>query len=507
MKSPTRAVLSATLALIAAFLLNTILADARSSYEFRRADAATKKACNALRSQLPFGRVTNQGLGPDYLVSVQTYYSQLQAKRFPACVAYPQNAQEVSTVVKAIKANNLQFAVKAGGHQFNNWSSSDGGVLIDLQRLTAKRFDDENKQVAYFEPGNRWRDVYSYFVPQGVTPVGGRLGGVGSGLALGGGLSYLSAEHGLVCDTFTALDVVLADGRIVKATADNEYKDLFKSLKGGGNRFGIVTGYHTKLVPVDKVYSGIVIYTQDQWDKVIKATSDFVSTNTDKKAAIITTVDSFGILPDPTTKLSSFIILFNVYNGADPGTTFDAFTKIPHVLDTRSTGDYIKAAEMVDIGTISQGGFYSNVVPLKVGSDREQTLVNNFKVWSKEHVGQYILATVDYQPIAKSITDASRAAGGNALGGPEGPYIFVNMLLAFDPNLAADKQEALRASWDKLTNSIPHDEDIPKFLNDAGFRQNILQSYEQYPLMQATSRKYDPTGLFVKNQPGPNFST
>lgn len=60
-------------------------------------------------------------------------------------------------------------------------------------------------------------------------------------------LSYLSAQYGLACDGFVQLDVVLADGSLVAARADNEYADLFKALKGGGNRFGVVTGYHVKV--------------------------------------------------------------------------------------------------------------------------------------------------------------------------------------------------------------------------------------------------------------------
>ena len=64
------------------------------------------------------------------------------------------------------------------------------------------------------------------------------LGDVGvGGLLLGGGLSFLSAQHGLACDNVVNYEVVLADSTIVNAN-ENSNTDLFWALKGGGNQFG-----------------------------------------------------------------------------------------------------------------------------------------------------------------------------------------------------------------------------------------------------------------------------
>jgi FAD/FMN-containing dehydrogenase len=67
-------------------------------------------------------------------------------------------------------------------------------------------------------------------------------------LLLGGGLSFLAAAHGYSSDAFVELDVVLVTGDLVTATATNEYSDLFWALKGGGNRFGIVTRYELEAI-------------------------------------------------------------------------------------------------------------------------------------------------------------------------------------------------------------------------------------------------------------------
>jgi hypothetical protein len=83
---------------------------------------------------------------------------------------------------------------------------------------------------------------------------------VGTGLLLGGGLSFLAAQHGFSVDALTEADVILVTGQKVTATSTNQYSDLFRALKGGGNRFGIVTRYSVETIhtgtKVDKNWFG-----------------------------------------------------------------------------------------------------------------------------------------------------------------------------------------------------------------------------------------------------------
>ncbi|KAI5294177.1 hypothetical protein KEM56_005897, partial [Ascosphaera pollenicola] len=97
----------------------------------------------------------------------------------PKYIAYPHDAED------------------AGGHNANyGFSSVNQGVLIDLQKMTKKSYD-ANSTLATYEPRNKFADIYEYLAPYNRTVVGARLGGVGTGLALSGGLSYLSAQYGL----------------------------------------------------------------------------------------------------------------------------------------------------------------------------------------------------------------------------------------------------------------------------------------------------------------------
>jgi hypothetical protein len=90
---------------------------------------------------------------------------------------------------------------------------------------------------------------------------------IGTGLLLGGGVSYLAPENGWSTDGITEMDVVLVDGRQVTVNANNSYSDLFRALKGGGNRFGIVTRFEVEPIPVGRRsdknwYGGVILVSQ-----------------------------------------------------------------------------------------------------------------------------------------------------------------------------------------------------------------------------------------------------
>ena len=181
--------------------------------------------CTQLIQSLGLAKVQGPLTIP-YLASQADYWNAIQSSYDPTCVVYPESAQDVSTALKTIKAAGSRFAIKAGGHNPNTFFSSvDNGVLIDLNSMTQRSYDSSTTLGSY-QPGGVFGDVYDYFQQYGRTVVGARLAGVGTGLALGGGLSYLSGQYGLACDSFRELEVVLPNGDIVTASP-SENEDLF----------------------------------------------------------------------------------------------------------------------------------------------------------------------------------------------------------------------------------------------------------------------------------------
>lgn len=100
----------------------------------------------------------------------------------------PSSAEELSAIFKFLQTNNETFAVKSGGHNPNNYFASvQGGPLISTSGLTEVTYDQASNTVAV-GPGNRWEDVHAALDGTGVTVVGGRIGNVGVGGYLVGGM-------------------------------------------------------------------------------------------------------------------------------------------------------------------------------------------------------------------------------------------------------------------------------------------------------------------------------
>ena len=107
---------------------------------------------------------------------------------------------------------------------------------------------DHQRGIASLGPGGQWQDVYETLAPHGVTVTGGRAGSVGvGGFLTGGGNSFHSASHGMACDTVVNFEVVLGNGSIVNANA-NENPDLWVALKGGSGNLGLVTRFDLSVI-------------------------------------------------------------------------------------------------------------------------------------------------------------------------------------------------------------------------------------------------------------------
>lgn len=227
------------------------------------------------RSSLGSDKVIGRSLNLENIASKEDYWNVKQAQYSPSCVIYPGSAQNVSTSLKTIKKAGSRFAIKAGGHNPNTYFSTvDNGVLIDLAKTNTRTYD-KSTTIGTYQPEGTSGDVYTYFAKYGRTVVGARLAGVGTGLVLGGGLSFLYPQYGMACDSFRELEVVLPNGNIVKVSP-TQNPDLFFAMRGGrGNAYGVVTKYTIQTRPAGAFYAGNVIYAFDQADAVAAAARNF----------------------------------------------------------------------------------------------------------------------------------------------------------------------------------------------------------------------------------------
>ncbi len=177
---------------------------------------------------------------PDY-EEARTVWNAMVDKR-PGLIARCTSQDDVVAAVRAAGRHGLPPSVRCGGHNVSGKALSEGGLTIDLGGMRGVVVDPERKLV-HVDGGCRLGDVdaataaHALIVPAGIMSETGV-----AGLALGGGIGWFSRKHGLTCDQFVSLEVVLASGEVVTASA-TENPDLFWALKGGGGNFGIVTKF------------------------------------------------------------------------------------------------------------------------------------------------------------------------------------------------------------------------------------------------------------------------
>lgn len=167
----------------------------------------------------------------------------------PAAIVFCTNSGDVVHAVTFARSRGLLVAVRSGGHNVAGLSVCDDGMVIDLSRMK-KIVVDAGRRVARAEAGLNLGEFDTATQTHGLATTMGVNSDTGiAGLTLGGGFGKLGRKHGLSCDNLLAAEIVTADGKLLRTSAD-EHPDLFWALRGGGGNFGIVTAFEYRLHPV-----------------------------------------------------------------------------------------------------------------------------------------------------------------------------------------------------------------------------------------------------------------
>jgi FAD/FMN-containing dehydrogenase len=195
----------------------------------------------------------------------------------PALVALPADAADVVAIVAFARTHGLKVAPQGTGHNAGAIASLEDTILVSTQRMRGVEIDTE-AQTARVAAGTLWIEVTEAASPHGLFPLSGSSPDVGVvGYTLGGGMSWLARKHGLAANNVTAIELVTPDGRLVRATAD-ENTDLFWALRGGGGNFGVVTALEFRLFPYGEVYAGMMIWPFERAGEVMRAWRDWTRT-------------------------------------------------------------------------------------------------------------------------------------------------------------------------------------------------------------------------------------
>jgi FAD/FMN-containing dehydrogenase len=209
----------------------------------------------------------------------------------PAAVIYCAGSDDVVAAVNFARSRNFPVAVRAGGHNIGGSSVCDAGLVIDVSRM--KRIEvDPVRRVACAEAGLNLGEFDAATQAHGLATTMGVNADTGiAGLTLGGGFGKLGRKHGLTCDNLRAVQIVTADGRLLRASP-TENADLFWAIRGGGGNFGIVTTFEYRLHCVGPVLlAGSVLHAYDRARDAMRFYHAFASKAPDElsvDAALVT---------------------------------------------------------------------------------------------------------------------------------------------------------------------------------------------------------------------------
>jgi len=207
--------------------------------------------------------------------------------RRPWVIVQATSTADVVEAVALARNAGRDIAVRGGGHNFSGSCIADDAVMIDLGLMSDVRVDPLAKRVVC-GGGARWSQLDAATQEHALAAPGGFISHTGvGGLALGGGIGWLTRKAGLSCDNLVSAEVVTADGAIVRASAE-DHPDLFWGLRGGGGNFGVVTAFEFRLHEVGPlVQFALSFWDLDHGPAAFRAARDQVAQLPDDVAAFL----------------------------------------------------------------------------------------------------------------------------------------------------------------------------------------------------------------------------
>jgi len=413
--------------------------------------------------------------------SARRIWNRMIDKR-PAMIVRCADAADVSSAVSFARERELLLAVRGGGHSFPGLSTCDGGMMLDVSQLRAVNVDVKGRRVVA-GAGCWGGHVDGETQQHALATTMGQISDTGiAGLTLGGGFGWLSRQFGLACDNLVSVELVTADGKVRRASTD-ENADLFWGLRGGGGNFGVATKFEYRLHPV----SAQVIGGGIEWNiSDAPAVIDFYRETTTRGPRELSL--DLGFWSSRTNERRIGIDLCHAGDIAAGMKIVESLRRIGKpVGDNIGVKQYVDVQRQFDDGNISgelhyiKGGFVPEMTP--AFSD---FLVKGF------------------QPASGAVVYMQNASGAVADIAPEATAFWNRKVLANlmvlgewgDPADTERMRAAVRAAWDQLA---PYTAGYYVNLSDAAKDTTSRNYGANYPRLVKLKKKFDPKNLFRLN--------
>lgn len=416
--------------------------------------------------------------------------------RRPALIARCAGVADVMAAVRFARTTGVILAVRGGGHSFPGLSVCDGGLVIDLGLMKGIRVDPRARTVRA-QAGVRLGDLdretqaFGMAVPAGIVTHTGL-----AGLTLGGGIGWLMRKYGLTIDQLLSVDLVTADGELVRASED-ENADLFWGVRGGGGNFGIVTEFEFHLNPVGPiVLAGPIFWPMEESPHVLRFYREWIADLPDELTTIVIHRRAPALPYVPAELHGKHVVAVAccyvgpIEEGERVVAPLRRFGR--PVLDLCRPKPFVEHQAMFDAALPSGWWYYFRSCDVAELSDEviDTTVEHSLRMRSP----------INTFPIFQLGGAVARVAdGATAFHGRGAGHTFnINATTATAEGFAEERAWS-RGLWEALA---PHHTSVyVNFLMDEG-EEGIRQAYgpAKYEKLKTLKRRYDPGNLFRLNQ-------
>ena len=420
--------------------------------------------------------------------------------RRPAAIIRCRNAADAVTAVSFAHAQGLPVSIRGGGHNVAGHAVGDGGVMIDLSGMRGVRVDPERRR-AWVEGGATWGDVDRATQVFGLATPGGLISDTGvAGLTLSGGIGWLRSRHGLCIDNLVAAEVVTADGRLMRASPE-ENADLLWALKGGGGNFGIVTAFEFALHPVGpKVMFCAPIYSLEAGSGPIRFWRDFLHDKNDSVGSLIefSTVPEDPAFPrDAWGKRVYTIAAVHAGAAAEGEALLQPLRELAQpIADFSGQMDYCELQKLYD--TLMPAGQYRCYWKCHYLSGLDDEVIDKIVAGNASPPSPNTLSSIwNFGGATARVPADATAFGDRSM-----PY-----MLSIDSVWREARDDDANIAWTRTfwSRMQPHAQQGRLYLNFPGLGEEgerlLRDSFgANYGRLQAIKRKYDPENIFRFNQ-------
>ena len=243
---------------------------------------------------------------------------QLHVDQRPAAVVYPESAQDVVNAVRSARERGLRVAAQGTGHNAAPLGSLHDTLLVRTDRMRGVTIDAQAR-IARADAGVRSLEVVQAAAAHGLATVGGTSPDVGVvGYTIGGGIGLLSRRYGLAANHVHAIELVTADGRLVRCGRDEE-PELFWAVRGGGGSFGVVTAIELELFPLAEAYAGALWFPVERASEVMHAWRELTQAALPDELSTLARFLRFPPIPEvPEAVRGASLVIVDAYHAGGP---------------------------------------------------------------------------------------------------------------------------------------------------------------------------------------------